>query len=48
MGTSLEAYVIDNDMLGAILSAHTAIEISDETLDTRGIHDAATGVGISW
>ena len=45
MGTSLEAYVIDNDMLGAILSAHTAIEISDETLDTRGIHDAATGVG---
>ena len=45
MGTSLEAYVIDNDMLGAILSAHTAIEISDETLDTRSIHDAATGVG---
>ena len=45
MGTSLEAYVIDNDMLGAILSAHTAIEISDETLDTSAIHEAATGVG---
>ena len=45
MGTSLEAYVIDNDMLGAILSAHTAIEVSAETLDMQAIHDAATGAG---
>ena len=45
MGTSLEAYVIDNDMLGAILSAHTAIEVSDDTLDAAAIHDAATGAG---
>ena len=45
MGTSLEAYVIDNDMLGAILSAHTAIEVSDDTLDAGAIHDAATGAG---
>ncbi len=45
MGTSLEAYVIDNDMLGAILSAHTAIEVSDDTLDAGAIQDAATGAG---
>ena len=45
MGTSLESYVIDNDMLGAILSAHTAIEVTEETLDTSAIHQAATGVG---
>ena len=45
MATSLEAYVIDNDMLGAILSAHTAIEVSDNTLDAAAIHDAATGAG---
>jgi len=45
MGTSLESYVIDNDMLGAILSAHTAIEVSDDTLDPAAIHDAATGAG---
>ncbi|RZO29414.1 MAG: trimethylamine methyltransferase [SAR116 cluster bacterium] len=45
MGTSLESYVIDNDMLGAILSAHTAIEVSDDTLDAAAIHDAATGAG---
>ena len=45
MGTSLESYVIDNDMLGAILSAHTAIEVSNDTLDAAAIHDAATGAG---
>jgi len=45
MGTSLESYVIDNDMLGAILSAHTAIEVSDDTLDPAAIHHAATGAG---
>ena len=45
MGTSFESYVIDNDMLGAILSAHTAIEVSDDTLDAAAIHDAATGAG---
>ena len=33
MGTALESYVIDNDMLGGILSAHSLIEVSDETLD---------------
>ena len=45
MGTALESYVIDNDMLGGILSAHSLIEVSDETLDPTAIHMAATGVG---
>lgn len=45
MATSLESYVIDNDMLGGILSAHSAIEVSPATLDPTAIHDAATGVG---
>lgn len=45
MGTALESYVIDNDMLGSILSAHTEIEVSPETLDTDAIHAATTGAG---
>ena len=45
MATALESYVIDNDMLGSILSAHTAIEVSEETLNPAAIHDAATGAG---
>ena len=45
MGTALESYVIDNDMLGGILSAHSLIEVSDETLDPTAIHLAATEVG---
>ena len=45
MATSLESYVIDNDMLGSILSAHSAIEVSPATLDPVAIHDAATGAG---
>ena len=45
MATALESYVIDNDMLGSILSAHTAIEVSEATLDPAAIHTAATGAG---
>jgi len=45
MATALESYVIDNDMLGSILSAHTAIEVSEETLNPKAIHEAVTGVG---
>ena len=45
MATALESYVIDNDMLGSILSAHTAIEVSEATLDPAAIHAAATGAG---
>ena len=45
MATALESYVIDNDMLGSILSAHTAIEGSQATLDPAAIHAAVTGAG---
>ena len=45
MATALESYVIDNDMLGSILSAHTAIEVSEVTLDPAAIHAVATGTG---
>ena len=45
MATALESYVIDNDMLGSILSAHTAIEVSEVTLDPAAIHAAVTGAG---
>ncbi len=45
MATALESYVIDNDMLGSILSAHTAIEVTEETVDPAAIHAAATGAG---
>ena len=45
MATALESYVIDNDMLGSILSAHTAIEVSEATLDPAAIHAAVTGAG---
>jgi trimethylamine--corrinoid protein Co-methyltransferase len=45
MATALESYVIDNDMLGGILSAHSAIEVSPVTLDPAAIHAAATGAG---
>ena len=45
MGASLEAYVIDNDMLGSILSAHTAIDVSAETLNLTAMQAAITGAG---
>ncbi len=37
MATSLEAYVIDNDMLGAILQSANAIDVTDATLATDTI-----------
>ena len=45
MGASLEAYIIDNDMLGNILSAHTAIDVSPETLNLTAMQAAITGAG---
>ena len=45
MGASLEAYIIDNDMLGSILSAHTAIDVSPETLNLTAMQAAITGAG---
>ena len=45
MGVSLESYVIDNDMLGAILRSLASVEVSDETLATREIASVVAGEG---
>jgi trimethylamine--corrinoid protein Co-methyltransferase len=45
MATSFEAYVIDNDMLGAILSTATPIDVSDETLALDVIAQTVRGEG---
>ena len=45
MATSLEAYVIDNDMLGAILQSASPIEVSDATLSTDVIAQIVRGEG---
>ena len=45
MGCALESYVIDNDMLGAILKTLAPIEISDETLALQSIDEVAHGEG---
>jgi len=45
MGISLAAMVIDNDMLGAILRATSAVDVSPETLNATSIEAVATGAG---
>ena len=45
MGVAYESYVMDNDMLGAILRSATAIEITDETLSVDAIAQAVHGEG---
>ncbi len=45
MATSLEAYVIDNDMLGAILKSAGSIDVSDATLSTDVIAQIVRGDG---
>ena len=45
MATSFEAYVIDNDMLGAILRAANSIEVSDQTLSVDMIAQTMHGEG---
>lgn len=45
MATSFEAYVIDNDMLGAILQSAQGIEVSAATLSTEVIAQIVRGVG---
>ncbi len=45
MGTAFESYVLDNDLLGAILRTVRGIEVSDETLDYDVIRDTVLGVG---
>jgi trimethylamine--corrinoid protein Co-methyltransferase len=45
MATSFDAYVIDNDMLGAILQSASPIEVSDATLSTEAIAQIVQGEG---
>ncbi len=45
LGTALESFVIDNDMLGAINRAVRGIEVTDETLSVDVIDACATGPG---
>ncbi len=45
MGTTFEGYVIDNDLLGAILRTVKGIEVSADTLNFEVIRDTVTGAG---
>ena len=45
MGLSLEAMVIDNDMLGAVMRTVRGIEVNDETLSYEVIKSAVYGEG---
>jgi trimethylamine--corrinoid protein Co-methyltransferase len=47
MALSLEAMVIDNDMLGAVLRTVRGIEVNDETLSLDVIEQAVRGEGPS-
>jgi len=45
MGCALESYVIDNDMLGSILSSLRPLVVSDETLSTESIDKVVHSAG---
>lgn len=45
LATSLEAYVIDNDMLGAVLQSAGDIDVNDTTLSTQTIAQIVHGEG---
>jgi trimethylamine--corrinoid protein Co-methyltransferase len=45
MGTTFEGYVIDNDLLGAILRTVKGIEVSPDTVNYEVIRDTVMGVG---
>ena len=45
MGVALESYVIDNDLLGAVLRSATPIEINTETLALDAVAEAVQGDG---
>ncbi|MDH3221724.1 MAG: trimethylamine methyltransferase family protein [Gammaproteobacteria bacterium] len=45
MGCALESYVIDNDMLGAIMKSLSPIEVSNETLALDAIDEVVHGEG---
>ena len=45
MGASLESYVIDNEMLGAILRSVRGVEVNEEALSVRVIDETVRGEG---
>ncbi len=45
MACSFESYVIDNDMLGAILRSMSKIDVSDTTLDVDTVRNVVNGDG---
>ncbi|SDE54185.1 trimethylamine methyltransferase family protein [Ruegeria marina] len=45
MGTSFESYVLDNDLIGAILRTVKGIEVSEDTLSFDVIRDVVLGEG---
>ncbi|KIC09640.1 methyltransferase [Leisingera sp. ANG-M1] len=45
MGTSFESYVLDNDLLGAILRTVKGVEVTEDTLNFEVIRDVVLGEG---
>ena len=45
MGTSLEGYVLDNELIGAILRTVRGVEVSEDTLSYEVIRDVVLGEG---
>ena len=45
MGTSLEGYVLDNDLIGAILRTVRGIEVNEDTVNFEVIRDVVLGEG---
>ena len=45
MGTAMESYVLDNDLLGAILRTVRGVEVSEDALDFNVIRDVVMGEG---
>ena len=45
MGLSIEALVIDNEMLGTILRASNDVVVSSETIAAKSIEQVLLGVG---
>ncbi|MGI9391696.1 MAG: trimethylamine methyltransferase family protein [Boseongicola sp.] len=45
LGASLEAYLIDNDMLGAIMRSIRGVEVTPDNLSAQVIADASLGEG---
>ncbi len=45
LGSSLESFVIDNDMLGGVLRSIHGVEVSPETISTDAIREVVEGEG---